>query len=267
MPTKYKIAEVDAMQLEFRVAAYLGQDKKAMSDILDPDFDAHCRTASIMNDKNYDDFLHDYRAGSKIYAEMRTAAKPDTFKPLYGGTKGTPEQERYYADFRKRYSGIADTQENWLAEVIRTGKLILPWGMQFEWDVYMNRNGVAMNRRTHKPVGPQVFNYPVQNLATAEMVPIAIIALHKRCREAKLDVKFVNTVHDSVICLVATKCLARFELAANRAFTTDVYEALDTFYGIDFNVPLGCEIVIGDNWGTGNKHIHDDVKYWSKKHG
>ncbi len=260
-PEGYVIAEVDAMQLEFRVAAFLGRDKQAMADIADPDFDAHCRTASVMQGIDYMVFLEAYRAGSKKHKKWRQDGKPDTFKPLYGGTRGTPEQEKYYKAFSARYAGITAEQENWLAEVMSTGTLKTGWGMEFSWDVYTNARGVAMNKKTHKPVGPQVFNYPVQNLATAEIVPIAIIALYRRCKEIGLDVLFVNTVHDSVIVHIRDdpETIRQFWKAAAWAFTSAVYEHLEVFYGLEFDVPLGAEMVVGSHWGDGEEFIYDDV--------
>lgn len=260
----YYIVEVDAMQLEFRVAAYVGDDKQARKDIHDPDFDAHCRTAAVMQNVEYKTFLGWYRheGGPKDYEhakKWRQEAKPDTFKPLYGGTKGTPEQERYYKSFAKRYHELVARQETWLAEVAREGHFRTEWGMVFSFDTYMNRNGVLMNRRTSKPVGPQVYNYPVQNLATAEIVPIAICALYRRCKEGKVDVKFVNTIHDSIICYVHKDNIASFLNCASKAFTTDVYEHLSVIYGIEFDVPLGCEAVYGEHWNEGDEYIYDDV--------
>jgi DNA polymerase I-like protein with 3'-5' exonuclease and polymerase domains len=125
----------------------------------------------------------------------------------------------------------------------------------------MSSKGVAMDKRTKKPVGPQVANYPIQNLATAEIIPIAIIALYKRCKELELDVQFINTVHDSVICLVKDDELTPrlFRRSAELAFTTDVYDRLKYMYGIDFNVPLGMEMVIGKHWGKGKEYKYDDV--------
>lgn len=255
----YVIVEVDAMQLEFRVAAYCGDDPQARKDIDDPDFDAHCRTASVMRGIEYDHFLREYRAGNVQFKAWRQAGKPDTFKPLYGGTRGTPEQERYYKSFAERYSTLHGTQETWLADVMRTDELVTPWGMRFRWETYTNRKGVAMNKKTHKPVGPQVYNYPVQNLATAEIVPIAICSLYRRCKSHKLDVQFVNTVHDSIICYVQKDDLNAFQHEAEQAFTTDVYEHLDVMYGIEFDVPLGMEMVAGDHWNEGAETIYDDV--------
>lgn len=259
-PKGRKAVEVDAKQLEFRVAVYVGQDKQGLKDVFDPDFDAHCTSAAVMNDIPYDQFLHMYRKKVVAYCDMRQEAKPDTFKPLYGGTKGTEKQEKWYAEFQRRYSGVTAQQENWMTDVVTDGELVLPWGMRFFWDHYTTSKGVVMDAARHKPLWPQVCNYPVQELATAEIVPIAIICLHKRCREAGLDVLFVNTIHDSVIAYVADKDVDQYIECAKAAFTSDVYWWLRLHYGIDFNVPLGCEAKIGEHWGEGETIDHDDVR-------
>lgn len=263
-PDGYYAVEADAMQLEFRVAAYVGNDEQARKDIADPDFDAHCRTAAVMNDIDYDVFLDGHRGkrgdSAVNFKALRQEAKADTFKPLYGGTRGTPEQERYYKSFAERYSDLVGQQETWLADVQRQGFYRTPWGMTFSFDVYTDRRGVAMNKKTFKPVGPQIYNYPVQNLATAEIVPIALVALYRRCKAAEIDVQFVNTIHDSVIAYVKKEHIERYLEEAGQAFTTDVYEHLSYMYDIEFDVPLGMEATYGSHWNEGTDYIHDDVE-------
>ena len=152
-----------------------------------------------------------------------------------------------------------------MAEVAATGKLELPWGMTFYWpNCRVDRRGVLIDSATGRPIGPQIFNYPVQELATAEITPIAIIGLHKWCREHALDVKFAITVHDSVVCYVKDDehTINKFVEGAKYAFTTYVYDYLATNYGIDLNVPLGCEIKIGHHWGEGATYKHDDALNW-----
>lgn len=264
-PPGYYVVEADAPQLEFRGAALVAQDAQAMADILDPDFDAHCRSASVMNEIAYDQFLKRFREGNAVYKGMRQNAKPDTFKPLYGGTKGTPEQERWYAEFQERYAGVTQVQGDWLTSVQQHGKLTLPWGKTFYWETYTKRNGVTMDKRRGKPVAPQVANYPIQNLATAEIVPLSIIYLHRRCRALGIEAIFVNTVHDSVIAYVPKDQIDDFNEQCRLAFTKDVYKHLDEHYGIECNVPLGVEIVYGDHWGEGESVIFDDVTDWRLK--
>ncbi len=253
----YYIVETDAAQLEFRVAAFLGDDSQAKHDIQDPNFDAHCTSAAVMQQLEYTNFLHAYRNGDKEYKVMRQDAKADTFKPLYGGTKGTPEQERWYKEFNNRYNELHMTQESWLGDVLATGKNRTTWGQVFSYWYSFNKAGIPLDKLTGKPIGPAVFNHPVQALATAEIVPIALIHLYHACKKAGLRVIFMNTVHDSVIALVHKEDMDRFRKAAVWAFTKAVYKFLKREYGITFDVPLGVEIVHGTHWSEGEEYSVD----------
>jgi hypothetical protein len=258
----YYYVEADGMQLEFVVAAFLGRDRVAIADIRNPNFDAHIQTAAVMHDPEfegdinrelYDSLLQRKRAGDKEVKEWRQQGKPDTFKPLYGGTKGTPLQERYYQWFQQNYAELYATQEEWVSEVLATGRLVTPWGMRFYWDFYLNANGQPMDRREHKSIVPTIFNYPVQSLATAEIIPIALVFLYYRVKRAGLRVLFVNTVHDSVNAEVHKDDVPAYVELVRKAFTIDVYNYLHKVYGMKFNVPLGCEVVYGTHWGEGSE--------------
>ena len=151
----YVIVEADGMQIEFRCGAFLGQDPQAMADILDPAFDAHKYTASVLNGIPVEE----------VSKELRQHAKADTYKPLYGGQKGTPEQERYYAQFQKRYRTLYEVQESWVNQVTSTqkrktreGTLVTPWGLRFYWKFHMSGGGVAL--WVGKSIEPSVFNNP-----------------------------------------------------------------------------------------------------------
>lgn len=264
--SEYVMTEADGAQLEFRVAAFLGQDRTAIANIRDPEFDAHLQTATVMHDPEYEGEIN-----RELYAELlaiyrdrdharfkevkgwRQDGKPDTFKPLYGGTKGTEAQERYYEWFQQNYHELYATQEGWVSEVLGSGRLVLPWGMRFYWDFYLNQFGTPMDKREHKSIKPSIFNYPVQSLATAEIIPIAMVYLYYRVKRAGLRVLFINTVHDSVIAEVHKDDLKQYQQLVKQAFTYDVYEYLHAVYNIDFNVPLGCEIVSGTHWSEGEE--------------
>jgi DNA polymerase I-like protein with 3'-5' exonuclease and polymerase domains len=244
------MVEVDGSQLEFRVAAEMGKDKQAMQDIVDPNFDIHCLSASVMNDVPYEEFLDAYRAGSKSHKAMRTAAKVDTFKPLYGGESGTKKQKRWYKTFKKRYAGIADTQEGWVERVVFDKMLTTSWGMQYFWPRAKRGHDGYCN------VKSSVYNYPVQALATAEIIPIAIVQLKKRL-ERHDGIRFVNTVHDSVILEVREDMLDEVRKHAVQAFGSDVYCYLEEIYGLSFDVPLGCGITIGTHWSEGDEESYN----------
>jgi DNA polymerase I-like protein with 3'-5' exonuclease and polymerase domains len=237
------VAEADGAQLEFRVAAFLGNDSQAKHDIADPDFDVHILSGSAMAKLSYSDALARYRAGDKKMSELRTAAKRETFKPLYGGQKGTKEQERWYATFRSRYPELAATQQDWVNEVVRTKRLVTPWGLRFYWP------HAKMSQSGYVNVTASVYNYPVQSLATAEIIPIAVVYLWHRLRHLDDKVMLVNTVHDSVVAELHPDAADEFREIVKTAFTDDVYSYLARVYGIDFDVPLGSECKIGTHWG------------------
>jgi DNA polymerase I-like protein with 3'-5' exonuclease and polymerase domains len=253
----YYLVEADAAQLEFRGAGQLGQDPQILEDVVDPDFDAHCKSASEMNQIPYDEFLTQYRARVPEYYKMRRDAKPDTFKPLYGGTQGTEEQQRWYEAFNRRYHVLVEKQEEWLDEVMHNGTILTEWGQRYTYRFKYNDKGTAIDTSSGKPIKQAVFNHRIQAFCTAEIVPIAIIHLYHRCKAEGLRVKFLNTVHDSVIALVHKEDMDAYREACVWAFTTAVYEFIEKYYGIKINVTLGCEVVHGSHWSEGEEYSVD----------
>jgi len=231
---EYEVVEVDGAQLEFRVAAFLGQDRVACAEIV-AGRDIHRFSAAEL-------FKVDESA---VDDKMRTAAKAETFKPLYGGRYGTDDQMRYYEAFRRKYAGITKVQAAWLHEVLQTKTLRMPWGMEFPFP------NARMDDRGYCRDEPSVCNYPVQNLATAEIIPVSLTYLYWRCKLSGLRVRFVNTVHDSVVAAVHREDVEEFVELAKQAFLGDTYTYLDAVYGLEMNVPLGLGVKAGEHWGEG----------------
>lgn len=238
----FLIVDPDGSGLEMRAAIQLGDDRQGIIDI-DSNHDFHTFTASVLNGIGLTEVTTE---GAN---SQRQLAKPDTFKPLYGGTKGTAAQERYYAAFRARYPDIDETQQAWLAEVLRTKQLVTPWGLIYYFPTAkVNKNGWSNVTST-------VYNYPVQTFATAEIVPIALVYLWHGIRERGLeqDVFIVNTVHDDAPCEVRANKVEAFIDLAKQAFTTDVYRYLEKVYKIQMKVALGVGIKAGEHWGEGKE--------------
>lgn len=245
----FLMADYDGSQLEFRVAAFLGQDAQAMRDIADKTWDAHVTSGSAMSQIPYDELFAKYKAGDKCAEKIRQNAKPETFKPLYGGEKGTPAQERWYKAFKERYEGIAEAQERWAAEVRKHKRLITDWGMRYYWTYAKVDNSGRLNVKT------AVYNYPVQALATAEIIPIALVYFWHGLAYGNLSDKcfIVNTVHDSVACEIHPDVVEEVAALAKKSFTLDVYVYLERVYGLKFNVPLGIGMKVGTHWGLGDE--------------
>ncbi len=221
-----KIIKADSAQLEFRVAADLARCETAMEDIRN-NVDVHEQSARILTE-----------AGQKT---NRQDAKSDTFKPLYGGTTGTPAQRSYYAWFLDRYSGIKTWHELLLRTAIRDGRIQLPSGRRYAFPNAKRYPSGSVAGAT------QIKNYPVQGFATADCIPLATIEAFRLFRFYDMKTIIWNEVHDEIVTDSppdevdgAVKILRQSMLSIRKL----VYEA----FGYKMVVPLGCEIAVGDNW-------------------
>lgn len=238
------MGEVDGAQLEFRVAAFLGQDEVANKDI-EEGTDVHSYTAQVISD-----------AGQPI---TRQEAKSHTFKPLFGGESGTSAEVAYYGAFRAKYQGITSAQFSWRDEVLHSKELVTCTGLKFFWpDTTITKTGYVTNTTS-------IFNFPIQSLATADIVPIAVTCLWHRMKDMKSYL--VNTVHDSAIAEISPDETELFAKMSVKAFTEDVYSYLWDVYKIDFNTTLGVGLKIGPRWSVGDAAIMNDIYNKLKPYG
>jgi DNA polymerase I-like protein with 3'-5' exonuclease and polymerase domains len=232
----WKIVEVDEAQLEFRSAAQQAGCKKGLEDIKNG-VDVHAQSASVL----YKDWVD-----KATTPDLRQSAKAETFKPLYGGEYGTPEQMQYYKHFKETYNGVTDWQNANFNKIISDGFLRLPSGLLFYWpDAEFNRFGkVACRGRV---VQREICNYPVQSLCGADVVPIGIILLWHLIKD--MQSFLVNTVHDSVIAEVPEEEVERYTELAEACLTDGVVWYFKEVYNYDFYVPLEAETMVFNNWG------------------
>jgi len=223
-----EIMEADFAQLEFRVAAFLSQDKTAIDEVT-TGFDVHSYTAKVITD-----------AGQNM---SRQEAKAHTFAPLYGasGFGRTPAEAAYYEQFTKKYSGIGKWHKELAREALATGKIKTPSGREFSFpDVTRRANGTVT-------FFTQIKNFPVQSFATADIVPISLIYIDKLLGVNQMQSCIVNTVHDSIVIDVhpseKDKVLRIINAANDRLLSI-----VNKKWKLDFNVPLLLEAKIGPNW-------------------
>ena len=223
-----QIMEADFAQLEFRVAAFLSQDKTAIDEVT-TGFDVHSYTAKVITD-----------AGQPT---TRQQAKEHTFAPLYGasGFGRTEAEAAYYKQFTKKYSGIGKWHEALAKEALNTGKIRTPSGREFSFPDVQRRRFGGVTYFT------QIKNYPVQSFATADIVPISLIYIDKLLGVNQMQSCIVNTVHDSIVIDVhpdETDTVIKVINRTNEMLTSLVNKK----WNIDFNVPLLLEAKIGPNW-------------------
>jgi len=223
-----QVMEADFAQLEFRVAAYLSQDKTAIDEV-STGFDVHSYTAKVISD-----------AGQPM---SRQEAKAHTFAPLYGasGFGRTEAEAAYYKQFTTKYNGIGKWHEELAKEALNTGKIRTPSGREFAFP------DVQRRRRGGVTFFTQIKNYPVQSFATADIVPISLIYIDKLLGVNKMQSCIVNTVHDSIVIDVHPNEVDKVIKVIHR--TNDMLISLvNKKWNLDFNVPLLLEAKIGDNW-------------------
>ena len=220
------ILEADFAQLEFRVAAHLSEDKTAIDEI-NTGFDVHSYTAKVITD-----------AGQKT---SRQEAKAHTFAPLFGasGYGRSRAEAAYYTHFNDKYSGIATWHKSLAKEVLATGKITNVSGRQYAFPNTQRRAGGKVTHFT------MIKNYPVQGLATADIVPVVVMELEERLRP--LQSCLVNTVHDSAVVDVHPN-EKEYVLQIIRNLNEDLDKIIHEAYGIELCVPMLLEAKIGNNW-------------------
>lgn len=160
---------------------------------------------------------------------------------MYGGSSGTKAERDYCKFFQKKYHQIYETQTGWTKEVLKSNKLVTPYGMVFYWPhTKVSASGYIDNTT-------QIFNLPVQGLATAEIVPLALVCFWHRTKNLELEI--TNTVHDSIVAEVSEKDAKEAEEVAELSMTSDVYMLLKKLYNYEWTVPLDVEVKIGTRWG------------------
>ena len=93
-------------------------------------------------------------------------------------------------------------------------------------------------------------NYPVQGFATADLLPLALIRLHKSLKAMQKPVpksKIINTVHDSIIMDVHPDEKDWMINLLKRSMLCIPEECKEQF-GIDFDMPIEIELKIGKDW-------------------
>ena len=216
-----KILEADYGQLEFRVAGFLANDPQVYHDV-ENKVDVHTVTAEIIGCSRQD-------------------AKAHTFKPLYGGTTGTPDQQRYYRAFKEKYAGVAAWHDELQRQAVEKGFISLPSGRQYAFPgTTWTDWGTATNRTS-------ICNYPVQGFATGDLLPISLVYLHKSMKTKNLKSVICNTVHDSIVLDVFP--------GEEDTCTELVVEAMMSLpqecqrrYGIEYDMPISVEVKMGSNW-------------------
>jgi DNA polymerase I len=220
------ILEGDFAQLEFRCAGHLSGDQQIIDDVVNG-VDVHTNTANALT-----------TAGQPT---NRQGAKAHTFKPLYGGTTGTPAEIAYYQWFAERYAETTRWHARLQEEAIKFKLITLPTGRQYAFPDVQRMPWGGSSHAT------QIKNYPVQGFATGDLVPCSAILLAWLMQMHGVKSLYINTVHDSHVVDVYPGEEEQM-IDIMKAAMTGVMGAVRERYGIVMTVPVEVEIKIGPNW-------------------
>jgi DNA polymerase I-like protein with 3'-5' exonuclease and polymerase domains len=85
----------------------------------------------------------------------------------------------------------------------------------------------------------------VQGLG-ADLMSIARVSFYKRFKNENINGILINTVHDSIVVDTLAREVRRVESIFNSVFF-DLPLNFKRIFGVEFNLPLKCEISVGPN--------------------
>tara|TARA_R110001632_G_scaffold142309_1_gene258318 strand:+ start:819 stop:1523 length:705 start_codon:yes stop_codon:yes gene_type:complete len=233
------LLNADVQALEWVCAAYLSQDKTAITEILNK-VDQHTDNQE------------------RFKLPTRLIAKTFVFRLIYGGSAYSYGMDNNFKDignehfwqkvidqFYDKYTGL----KAWHKELEDTVKqqmyLEMPTGRRYYYQPEFNSQGKPRLPRT------RILNYPVQGLG-ADLMSIARVSLANRLR-GKNSLKLVNTVHDSIMIDYDEGVNDTDELISvvTSAFE-DVPKNFNKLFGKEFNLPIRVDVQVGSNWGELN---------------
>lgn len=141
--------------------------------------------------------------------------------------------------FYNKYTGLRDWHTKIVQEAMQTGQLVMPTGRVFKFEAKRDFRGELKAPETI------IKNYPVQSCG-ADLMSIARVSFYRRFKDANIDGILVNTVHDSIVCDVKVSEVDRVAGLFHTVFT-DIPTNFKRLFGVEFNLPLKCEVSVGNN--------------------
>jgi DNA polymerase-1 len=187
----WQILSADYSQIELRVLAHLSGDRE-LTEAFQGDADVHTRTARAIFGV----------PESEVTREMRGQAKTVNYAVIYGQTQFAlarnlrierGQAARYIKAFFEKYAGVAAYMERIVAEATEHGEVRTLSGRIRKLPDLRSKDRMA--RQAAERVAR---NTPIQGSA-ADIIKLAMIAIHRELGERKLAAKMLLTVHDELV--------------------------------------------------------------------
>ncbi len=226
----WKIVSCDYSQIELRILAHLSKDP-ALLDGFQKGEDIHTRTASAIFGVDISD----------VIPEMRRTAKIVNFGLIYGAGSyrmsqelGVPRKEAQaiIEEYFTQYSGIKNYIESTLDHARENKYVETMLGRRRPvWDIDSKNH---MHREAAKRMA---INMPIQG-TNAEMIKLAMIAIHKNLKESNMSSIMVLQIHDELL----------FE--APKAEVDDLIGMVveEMVIALPLDIPIVVDSGVGESW-------------------
>ena len=224
------IINADAKQLEVNVAAFLSQDPILLDEV-----------------RNKVDIHEENRI--RFNLPSRLIAKKFKFRLIYGGSAYSYANDPEFAEVKYsknkwqevideyylKYKGLSAWHKKLIQTVTTTKKLVMPTGRVFVYEKDIRGNWPETT----------IKNYPVQGTG-ADIMSIIRVDFRRRFQKLNLDAVRISTVHDSIVVDSNKKDVDKIIKLFFDVYK-DMPQNFQKLFGIEYNLPLFCEVSVGNN--------------------
>lgn len=227
----YRLISADYSQIELRIIASMANDANMIASFKAGE-DIHARTAANVHGVPLD----------QVTSKMRRAAKAINFGIIYGlGYVGLAQSADISRDeakqFIEKYFAIHSNIKRWLDNTKQLahdrGYVETLLGRRRYFPDINSSNGMLRSQAERMAI-----NAPIQGTA-ADLMKLAMIAVHEGLHAVSKDAKLLLTVHDELVIEAPMDDVEKVSAFLKKAMT-EVYI---------LKVPIEVEVGAGKNWG------------------
>jgi DNA polymerase-1 len=236
----WKLLAADYSQIELRILAHYSEDE-ALCDAFARDQDIHTRVASQVFGVPLDE----------VTSAQRRNAKAVNFGIIYGQSPfglakslGIPQEEAatFIDGYFAQYSGVAGFLASTLEECRRQGYVKTILGRR---RAIQGVRGADEFSGGSLPPGRRQMNLPERTAvntviqgSAADLIKLAMIAIHRRLRSEQIEAKMILQIHDELV----------FEVAPDQVAGLAEMVRQEMQSVLSLRVPLKVDVKWGDNW-------------------
>ena len=230
---------VDYSAMELRVLAHVAKEK-SMQHAFKTGADLHTYTAKLLFGKD------------EISKRERQIAKTVSFLIVYGGgpfnlaeTMSIPmvKAKEIIKNYQHVYPGIFRYMDHVNEFIRNNGYAYSIFGRRRNLPDVNSSDRSVVNRALR-----QGLNFTIQSTAS-DILLCGLLGIDKRFKENKLKARPVATVHDSVEVVCPNEELDQVISIIHDELVN--YPNIKRLFGLDFDVPFGIDIEVGNSFGEG----------------